>query len=365
MQNFKQKSNKLPFWQYVSVVVLALGVLIAAIFCYVPSKTEVKADELETTFQTSRFSVYMPKMNTMTKGASHVLVSTTPAGLRNITLSFSLEKVGNTQPNISYWFKYTFYDGFAPDEGFPISVYGGNTITMTFCDGDELELIPYNSPSYPSGAIQYFYYYLVYGEPSTMYYAVIPMWLRIQMNFDTSTITSYSYETLRAVPAGLSYVLSQYPSLIQYKFYDKNDYEFTLIFPYGVYGENSYNVAELPFRRYYYSFGLDNAAQESYQNGFNTGLSQGITEGKQQGLQEGYTSGFADGKSQGYASGFQEGAASASNYTFFGLISAVVDAPIQAITGLFDFEILGFNVQNFMFSLLTVCVIITIIKVVT
>ena len=71
---------------------------------------------------------------------------------------------------------------------------------------------------------------------------------------------------------------------------------------------------------------------------------------------------FLQGKNQGYELGYQEGKAQSSNYTFTSLIGAVFDAPIQAFRGLFNFEILGTNMQGFVLALLTLSVIIVVIK---
>ena len=71
---------------------------------------------------------------------------------------------------------------------------------------------------------------------------------------------------------------------------------------------------------------------------------------------------FLQGKNQGYELGFQEGKAQSANYTFTSLIGAVFDAPIQAFRGLFNFEILGTNMQGFVLALLTLSVIIVVIK---
>lgn len=71
---------------------------------------------------------------------------------------------------------------------------------------------------------------------------------------------------------------------------------------------------------------------------------------------------FLQGKNQGYELGFTEGKAQGGNYTFTSLIGAVFDAPIEAFRGLFNFEILGTNMQGFVLALLTLSVIIVVIK---
>lgn len=71
---------------------------------------------------------------------------------------------------------------------------------------------------------------------------------------------------------------------------------------------------------------------------------------------------FLQGKNQGYELGFTEGKAQVGNYTFTSLIGAVFDAPLEAFRGLFNFEILGTNMQGFVLALLTLSVIIVVIK---
>lgn len=71
---------------------------------------------------------------------------------------------------------------------------------------------------------------------------------------------------------------------------------------------------------------------------------------------------YLQGKNQGYEAGFQEGKLQGVNYTFTSLIGAVFDAPIEAFRGLFNFEILGTNMQGFVLALLTLSVIIVVIK---
>ena len=72
---------------------------------------------------------------------------------------------------------------------------------------------------------------------------------------------------------------------------------------------------------------------------------------------------FLQGKNQGYELGLQDGKLQGGNYTFTSLLGAVFDAPIEAFRGLFNFEILGTNMQGFVLALLTLSVIIIVIKV--
>lgn len=78
---------------------------------------------------------------------------------------------------------------------------------------------------------------------------------------------------------------------------------------------------------------------------------------------QGYNKGYQDGKTAGYDLGFHAGVEDNGDYTFMGLLGSVFDAPISAFRGLFDFEILGTNMQGFVLALLTLSVIVVIIKI--
>lgn len=77
-----------------------------------------------------------------------------------------------------------------------------------------------------------------------------------------------------------------------------------------------------------------------------------------------YQRGLRDGETIGYNNGYNAGVSAANEYSFMGLIGAVVDVPIRAFTSLFNFEILGINLANFFFALLTVALILAIIKLI-
>lgn len=66
--------------------------------------------------------------------------------------------------------------------------------------------------------------------------------------------------------------------------------------------------------------------------------------------------------SRGYNIGYAE--ASANSNTFLGLLSSVVEAPLKAFLSIFDFEILGYNMRNFLGSLITISLVLFIIKLV-
>ena len=68
------------------------------------------------------------------------------------------------------------------------------------------------------------------------------------------------------------------------------------------------------------------------------------------------------GYDAGYLAGKEAGIAISESGTFSSLITAVVDAPIRAITGLLNFEILGQNMLSFFGALLSLCLILFILK---
>lgn len=88
--------------------------------------------------------------------------------------------------------------------------------------------------------------------------------------------------------------------------------------------------------------------------------------------QDAYDKGFSAGVNsinkndifnQGYTKGFSEGSAEGSNYTFMSLLGAVIDAPISAFTGMFDFTLLGVNLRSFILAMLTLAIVIVLIRI--
>lgn len=102
----------------------------------------------------------------------------------------------------------------------------------------------------------------------------------------------------------------------------------------------------------------DNGYNNGYDAGYDAGLSDGDTAGYNRGYRWGYGLGYDNGETVGRAAGI----ASANDYTFLGLIGAVIDAPIQAFTGLLDFNVLGVNMRNFLISLFSISIVFVIIK---
>lgn len=161
-----------------------------------------------------------------------------------------------------------------------------------------------------------------------------------------------------------------------------------------------------------------NAFNEGYNTGFANGQSSGYDTGYEEGREEGYDSGYFAGYdyaseylqtqvdedsasySAGYDTGYDEGldyayehvnessasyiqgkydgVESANKYTFLGLISAIIDAPIRAVFGytsvengveiqhggLLTFEVFGVDMSNFVLSIFSIAVVLCIIRVI-
>ena len=95
---------------------------------------------------------------------------------------------------------------------------------------------------------------------------------------------------------------------------------------------------------------------------YSQGYSQGVVDGYQNGLTDGEKVGYDKGYMYGENVGYNRGVGDSGEYTFLGLFTAVVDAPIKAFLGLLDFEILGMDMQKFFLSILTAALCIAVYR---
>lgn len=100
-----------------------------------------------------------------------------------------------------------------------------------------------------------------------------------------------------------------------------------------------------------------------YEDGYNDGYDAAtILEGAEQ-YQEGYNNGYEKGETVGYNNGFEKGYADGSDgSSWFNLFSAVVSAPANTLTSMFNFDIFGVNMAGFVASLVTICVVIAVVR---
>ncbi|WP_286155606.1 hypothetical protein [Thomasclavelia cocleata] len=108
---------------------------------------------------------------------------------------------------------------------------------------------------------------------------------------------------------------------------------------------------------------IDNMTS-SFQIGYNTGFDKGNSHGYNTGYQSGYDIGYNEGKAYGYNEGFNKGyeQGAGGNNTLVGMIYAIVDAPFKVLKDSMNFNFLGINVADFIFSALTMIIVIKIFK---
>lgn len=97
---------------------------------------------------------------------------------------------------------------------------------------------------------------------------------------------------------------------------------------------------------------------------YNKGLQAGKDLGYNLGYKAGEISGLQRGEINGFNKGYNQGRIDATDFSFFGLISAVIEVPINAITSLFNFEVFGYNLTNFVLFLFTLCVILAVLRLI-
>lgn len=91
-----------------------------------------------------------------------------------------------------------------------------------------------------------------------------------------------------------------------------------------------------------------------YTNSYNLGYDKAVSE-----YREG-SSKYRQIFNAGKAAGIEQ----ANNYSFFSLMSSVIEAPLNAVLSIFNFELLGYNLKSLFTFLLTLCVIVTIIRLI-
>lgn len=113
-----------------------------------------------------------------------------------------------------------------------------------------------------------------------------------------------------------------------------------------------------------YFEGYDDGHVDGYGVGYSDGEAYGVAISYDYGYGVGHGAGYSEGRSDGYDAGFSAGVNDARDYSFFSLISAVLDAPVQAFKGLLNFEILGVDMLGFVTGLVTLSVVIIILKII-
>lgn len=97
---------------------------------------------------------------------------------------------------------------------------------------------------------------------------------------------------------------------------------------------------------------------------FNSGYYKGLEEAKKLDYTKAYNNGFTAGEQSAKDYWYNQGMNDANQYTFFNLIASVVDAPLSVISNFLNFDILGFNMASFFFSLMTLCIVLIVVRLV-
>lgn len=106
-----------------------------------------------------------------------------------------------------------------------------------------------------------------------------------------------------------------------------------------------------------------NMSMQQYSEGYLKGKADGINSAQTAAREEGYKSGLNEGYNNGYLMGKQDGIASADiNGSFASLFFSFWDAPVQALTGLLNFNFLGINMLTFFASCVTLVIFVFLIK---
>lgn len=132
----------------------------------------------------------------------------------------------------------------------------------------------------------------------------------------------------------------------QFKYVDQDNNEFLFIIPAG---------REQAFERT--SF-FSNEDADSYNAGYNAGYSAGLDDNQQ----VIYDTGYSDGNTFGYGAGYSAGLNDANQYSFYNLFGAVLDAPVQTLIGLLNFNLLGVNLLSLFGGLLALALLLFVIK---
>lgn len=143
-----------------------------------------------------------------------------------------------------------------------------------------------------------------------------------------------------------------------FTFVDINGRELKIQIPFNS-ADDSIDIYRLyftPVRTIFISQDLSN--NDIYNAGYDYGYQQGQISVQQSVYDRGYNSGYSIGDSAGYARGVN----AANTYTFFNLFGAMFDVPVQTVTGLLNFDFLGFNLFNLATGILTFVIMLKIIR---
>lgn len=142
--------------------------------------------------------------------------------------------------------------------------------------------------------------------------------------------------------------------------------KYTFFFDNGSGGEN-YICFHFPDQRTYYApttpftvYPNQLTSESAYANGYADGVSYADSVINENSAS--YNNGYANGKTDGYNLGYSTG--TSANKTWFSALAGVAQAPIDFLKESLSFELLGVSMYDFVCSLLAICGVVIILKVV-
>lgn len=313
---------------------------------------------IDTTFISSTFGTLFPGFtNTYNTGNWSALNNTGDRAGMTWRFALNFQLYGNSiKMGLNGYYNSTSYLDSVINQQLVSTTYDGLPYYMTFVDVDESNLMVYafGMSNNSSSARWTWIAFSCYVPTGAEFVGNI---VSVSMGAYNSTQNPlYNFST----DYYYSYINTGYYNWVSFK--DISGIVFSYYIP--VYYVSTSSQPNRPYWYYldstYYLYdgstgdNSDNYYQQGYENGYN--------EGYQSGNQSGYNGGYYDGYNIGYNDGFDAGEISGGNYTFLGLMGAVVDAPIQAFRGLFNVNILGINMADFLAGLLTLAVVLCVVK---
>lgn len=108
-----------------------------------------------------------------------------------------------------------------------------------------------------------------------------------------------------------------------------------------------------------YNIGFENGNSDGYSQGLKDGENIGYQKGQDIGYQNGYDYGYEKGQYDGY---YQGKADEAGEGSFFKLIYATLDAPVQVLMDILNFEIFDFNLLNGFVSIISLALCFVVVS---
>ena len=151
------------------------------------------------------------------------------------------------------------------------------------------------------------------------------------------------------------------PTEVRYRVRQRNEY-ITIWTSTGgwVQGYNTLRITIMPtVEESFYNWFISNLYR--YTDEIQDILNQAYEDGYKNGENDGYKDGYNDGENIGYSKGYTQGIADSGEYSFLSLLTSVIDAPVNVLMDMLDFEILGTNLAAVIISILSVMLILALI----